>query len=98
MRTATMRLGHPLPEKLAGYLVIIRMSLITLFLLGINTRVLRGLGLPDAMSSPWGSALVWTIFLVAIALLAREFAEKYHRAAARRAAHRLLSPLRQLQF
>ena len=98
LRTVTMRLGSPLPRKLASNLAIARSTLFFLSLLIGNRKVLSWVGLADTISSPWRWTMFWAVTLVAAALLAREFAEKFHRSAVRRAWQSQRSSLQRLQF
>lgn len=81
LRTVIMRLGSPLPRKLASKLSITRATLFLLSLFIANPKALSWAGLSDTISSPWRWTLYWAATLVAVALLAREFAEMFHRAA-----------------
>lgn len=98
LRTVIMRTGRPLPQKLASTLAFVRSSLLLVALLTVNPNALSLVGLSDAISSPWRWIVFWAASAVAVTMLAREFAEKFHRAAVRRASQRRLGPLQRLQF
>lgn len=94
LRNAIMRFGRPLPEKRASALVVVRSMLILVFLLVGNPVVTSWVGLSDSAFS----MLRWPVLLVVVAMLAREFAEKFHRAEILRASQRRMGPLQRLQF
>ena len=94
LRNATMRFGRPLPEKLASTLMVARSMLILVFLLNGNPVVAARLGMSDSIFGMFR----WLVLLVVVALLAREFAEKFHRAQVLRVSQRRMGPLQRLQF
>jgi len=79
-------------------LAFVRSSLILVALVALNPNALSLVGLSEAISSPWRWIVFWPALAVAVIMLAREFAEKFHRAAVRRASQGRLGPLQRLQF